>query len=214
MTMKVCHEGDDAVCTDAIAELRSIFDGEGLAPTDASYADARDRWGTRFDPRSAVAPGAESSATIVEFSRYARGSAPAGERRMPMPVAPAPRTERFDLRTEIERLLAAASPELAAERFLSAILTAGLAATLADHAKDSHQREMTGLNGTSVLTRREREVASLIASGRTNRSIANELFIAQSTVERHVANMLNKLGFHSRTQIAAWAVTNGIASAA
>ena len=73
---------------------------------------------------------------------------------------------------------------------------------------------MTGLNGTSVLTRREREVASLIASGRTNRSIANELFIAQSTVERHVANMLNKLGFHSRTQIAAWAVTNGIASAA
>ena len=157
---------------------------------------------------------ADSGANIVEFSRYARGSAPSGERHAPVTIPSGPLTGRGDLRTEIERLLAEASPELAAERFLSAILTAGLAATLGDRATDTLEREMTVLNGTSVLTRREREVAALITSGRTNRSIADELFIAQSTVERHVANMLTKLGFHSRTQIAAWAVRQGIASAA
>ena len=144
---------------------------------------------------------------------FARGSKPSGDGRTPLMIVPAQpranRTERPDLKTEIERLLAEGWPELAAERFFSAILTAGLAATIADQAQDTKPHAMPARNAMSVLTRREREVAALIAAGRTNRSIANELFIAQSTVERHVANMLNKLGFHSRTQIAAWTVTNG-----
>jgi DNA-binding NarL/FixJ family response regulator len=62
----------------------------------------------------------------------------------------------------------------------------------------------------SVLSRREREVASLVAEGMSNRQIAEALFIAPSTVERHVANILNKLGYHSRAQIAAWAVSCGL----
>jgi DNA-binding CsgD family transcriptional regulator/class 3 adenylate cyclase len=64
-----------------------------------------------------------------------------------------------------------------------------------------------------VLSRREREVAVLIAEGHSNQQIADALFIARSTVERHVANMMNKLGFHSRTQIAAWAVSSGLSGA-
>jgi pimeloyl-ACP methyl ester carboxylesterase/DNA-binding CsgD family transcriptional regulator len=63
---------------------------------------------------------------------------------------------------------------------------------------------------SSVLSRREREVASLVAEGMSNRQIAEALFIAPSTVERHVANILNKLGFHSRAQVAAWAVSCGL----
>jgi DNA-binding CsgD family transcriptional regulator len=212
--MKICHETDGAVCADPIAQLRCMLDGELLAPTDANSADAHDRWGPMSDPPSVARTTAEPHTNIVEFSRYMRGSEPFGEAHAPAMAAPARATERPDLKTEIERLLTEGYPELAAERFLSAILTAGLAATLDDRAKESRQREMPGLNVKSVLTRREREVAALIAAGRTNRSIAYELYIAQSTVERHVANMLNKLGFHSRTQIAAWAVTNGIASAA
>jgi DNA-binding CsgD family transcriptional regulator/class 3 adenylate cyclase len=62
----------------------------------------------------------------------------------------------------------------------------------------------------ATLSRREREVAALVAEGMSNRQIADALFIAPSTVERHVANMLSKLGFHSRTQIAAWAVSCGL----
>ena len=60
------------------------------------------------------------------------------------------------------------------------------------------------LNSTDVLTRREAEVAGLIARGLSNRAIAAALVIAEGTAERHVSNILDKLGFTSRAQIAAW----------
>jgi predicted ATPase/DNA-binding CsgD family transcriptional regulator len=56
-----------------------------------------------------------------------------------------------------------------------------------------------------VLTKREREVAALVARGMTNKDIAAELVISQRTAEAHIEHILNKLGFASRTQIAAWA---------
>ena len=56
-----------------------------------------------------------------------------------------------------------------------------------------------------TLTPREREIVALVAAGRSNRAIAAELFISPATAARHVANILAKLGFTSRTQIAAWA---------
>jgi DNA-binding CsgD family transcriptional regulator len=56
-----------------------------------------------------------------------------------------------------------------------------------------------------ALTPREREVVDLIASGRSNKAIAEELFISPATAARHVANIMAKLGFNSRAQIAAWA---------
>jgi DNA-binding NarL/FixJ family response regulator len=52
-----------------------------------------------------------------------------------------------------------------------------------------------------VLTRREREVASLVAQGLTNRQIASELVIGERTVETHVRNLLKKLGLNSRDQV-------------
>ena len=56
----------------------------------------------------------------------------------------------------------------------------------------------------SSLTPREHEIAALIATGRSNKAIAAELSISPTTAARHVANILAKLGFRSRTQIAAW----------
>ncbi len=56
------------------------------------------------------------------------------------------------------------------------------------------------------LTRREREIASLVAEGLTNREIAERLFIVERTAEGHVESIRNKLGFRSRTQVAAWFV--------
>jgi predicted ATPase/DNA-binding CsgD family transcriptional regulator len=58
----------------------------------------------------------------------------------------------------------------------------------------------------STLTAREREIALLIARGLSNRGIADELVISPATVARHVTNILTKLGFASRAQVAAWAV--------
>jgi non-specific serine/threonine protein kinase len=51
---------------------------------------------------------------------------------------------------------------------------------------------------------REGEVADLVAEGLSNKAISERLVIAQRTAEGHVENILTKLGFRSRTQIAAW----------
>lgn len=60
---------------------------------------------------------------------------------------------------------------------------------------------------TAALTPREMEIAVLVASGRGNKAIAGELFISPATVARHVANIMRKLGFSTRTQIATWILT-------
>jgi DNA-binding NarL/FixJ family response regulator len=57
---------------------------------------------------------------------------------------------------------------------------------------------------TGPLGKREVEVAELIAEGLTNRQIGTRLFISERTVATHVRNILDKLGFDSRAQIASW----------
>jgi DNA-binding NarL/FixJ family response regulator len=56
------------------------------------------------------------------------------------------------------------------------------------------------------LTIREREVVRLVARGLTNREIAATLVVSARTADAHVQNILNKLGFNTRAQVAAWAV--------
>ncbi|HKF75318.1 MAG TPA: response regulator transcription factor, partial [Candidatus Dormibacteraeota bacterium] len=60
------------------------------------------------------------------------------------------------------------------------------------------------------LATRELEVARLVADGLTNKQVGARLFISERTVENHVRNILNKMGFDSRTQLAGWmAVSDG-----
>jgi tetratricopeptide (TPR) repeat protein len=61
------------------------------------------------------------------------------------------------------------------------------------------------------LTERERQVAAFIALGKSNREIGEALFVGERTIETHVSNILSKLGFDARTQIAAWAADKGLA---
>jgi non-specific serine/threonine protein kinase len=58
------------------------------------------------------------------------------------------------------------------------------------------------------LTKRETEVAGLVAQGLTNKEIAARLVISQRTAEAHIERILSKLGFTSRSQVAAWVVQN------
>ena len=67
-------------------------------------------------------------------------------------------------------------------------------------------REPEAIGGVGPLSRREREVARLVAAGMTNREIAERLFIAERTAEGHVERIRNKLSARSRTEVAAWAI--------
>jgi DNA-binding CsgD family transcriptional regulator len=61
------------------------------------------------------------------------------------------------------------------------------------------------------LSRRESEVLTLLAAGKTNRAIATELFISEKTVARHVSNIFAKLGLSSRAEATAYAYKHGLA---
>jgi DNA-binding CsgD family transcriptional regulator len=62
----------------------------------------------------------------------------------------------------------------------------------------------SGHGGAGVLGQRETDVARLVADGLSNKEIGARLFISERTVDSHVRNVLNKLGFSSRAQIAGW----------
>jgi DNA-binding NarL/FixJ family response regulator len=67
----------------------------------------------------------------------------------------------------------------------------------------------SGRDPAEILRQRETEVAVLVAQGLRNKEIGARLFISERTVESHVRNILNKLGFSSRAQIAGWISTPG-----
>ena len=63
-----------------------------------------------------------------------------------------------------------------------------------------------------VLSPREREIVQRLAKGSSNKEIARDLDLAESTVKIHVQHILRKLGLNSRVQAAVWAIENGIAA--
>ncbi|MHA6623494.1 response regulator [Pseudonocardia sp. DLS-67] len=72
------------------------------------------------------------------------------------------------------------------------------------------QEILSPATGLAALTDRERAVLVLVAEGRSNQEIADELAISERTVRTHVSGMLRKLGLSSRTQAAVVAVREGM----
>jgi NarL family two-component system response regulator LiaR len=72
----------------------------------------------------------------------------------------------------------------------------------------SKVRETSEDSSVEKLTDREREVICLVALGRSNREIAQELFISEKTVKTHISNILSKLNLEHRTQLAIYAIKN------
>ena len=68
----------------------------------------------------------------------------------------------------------------------------------------------TALQHAGGLTAREREVARLVAQGKSNRAIADELVVGVSTVEAHLTHIFSKLEVSSRAQLATWVVKQGL----
>jgi predicted ATPase/DNA-binding NarL/FixJ family response regulator len=104
---------------------------------------------------------------------------------------------------------AASSAALGASRFEAELgagrrLSRDAAARLALREAAPPGAEVSPDGGAGVLGQREADVARLVAEGLSNKQIGARLFISERTVESHVRNILNKLGFNTRAQIAGW----------
>ena len=80
----------------------------------------------------------------------------------------------------------------------------------AQHVPFISQAPLSSKETSNTLTEREREVAALIAQGKSNGEIASELVLSKRTVEKHVANILSTLGLTSRAQIVRWAIESDL----
>jgi DNA-binding CsgD family transcriptional regulator len=151
-------------------------------------------------------------------NRIGRYRSPTGSWRLPStpPVAPSPvwRSCAHGRQDEATAGFAAARAlvdELAAEVPDEALRAGFLtdAAALFPAAPGPAARRLVEAS-PGGLTAREREVARLLTRGLSNREIAAALFVSEWTAATHIRNILAKLGLTSRTQIAAWAVEQGL----
>ena len=85
-----------------------------------------------------------------------------------------------------------------------------IARKLMDAARVAPQAGLNREAHAGDLTEREREVVRLVAQGRSNAEIARELVISDKTVKTHVSNILSKLNLEDRTQLAIYAIKNGL----
>jgi len=89
--------------------------------------------------------------------------------------------------------------------YISPTMTKKLLSDYLRRAKTGQDKEVyTGLTG------REKEILKLVAEGRNNQDIAEKLFLSPSTVQTHRANIMAKLGLHSRTELVKYALRHGM----
>ena len=141
----------------------------------------------------------------------------AGQPRLAAHLLGAAGTLRSDTGGKVIAMLAPFAPR-AEESARTSLGADGYAAAIAEGRQLKRDAAVALALGTSVpdttpsgdvstaspLGRRQVDVAQLVADGLSNKQIGVRLFISERTVESHVRNILNKLGFSTRAQIAAW----------
>jgi predicted ATPase/DNA-binding CsgD family transcriptional regulator len=111
--------------------------------------------------------------------------------------------EQYTQRTRVE--LGEQAYQAAFNRGEQMSLDQAVAYALDEPAQPAASKRVAASGATATrLTRREQQVAELIAQGLSNKEIAATLVISQRTAEGHVENILTKLSFTSRSQVAAW----------
>lgn len=106
-------------------------------------------------------------------------------------------------RSLIEELATTITDEALRDNFLQ------MAMSMLPHIRPLSPRQVAK-QAYGGLTEREREIAALIAQEKFNREIADMLVLSERTIETHVSNIMFKLGFTSRKQIATWAIERGL----
>lgn len=115
-----------------------------------------------------------------------------------------------------DNLLEAAQAAAEASRraqVLAQMLDEAIATLAIDHEAQptpAPQAETRAPGATSALSRRERDVLTRVARGRSNKAIAEELYVSPNTVKTHVASLLRKLNVNTRAQLATIAVQQGL----
>ena len=183
-----------ALVTDALDRFEIVADGRGLAQClEAAAGIACER--TTHDPAGRLL-----------------GAAAALRERL---AAPLPDEDHGQHHTVTQRVRRALGPDGAdaarrAGRELSTVEALALARRIGrpagEHAEADAARPAEPV---SPLTPRERQVAGLIAAGRTNRQIGRALGIAEKTAEVHVHHIIGKLGARCRSEVAAWVGAQG-----
>ena len=113
-------------------------------------------------------------------------------------------------RLEAEEATASARVALGSARFEAAFLVGREMARHGPHRLRAERRDPPAPERARTshvagpLSRRELEIARLVADGATNGETADQLFISERTVESHMASIFNKLGLDSRVQVARW----------
>lgn len=175
------------LAVEALSEFERLWDRRGLAQTVELIALIANTRGQH-----------ETAARLL-------GAAAMTRRSLAVPWT----ANELDVRRRTEHGLEQALGQQRAERAVVAGQSLPQAGVLALARRVSGAADTTD-TGASRPTPREREVAALVAAGRTNRQIGRTLGIAEKTVEVHVRNVLGKLGAHSRAEIASWAVAHGV----
>ena len=191
------EHGDATVAAEAAAELRAMADQLGTAYLGAQADRADARLLLHSDAADRALPLLRRS-----WSAWRQLEAP---------------YESAVTRVLLGRASRAAGDEEAAQLEFDAART--VLADLGAVADLDRLERLAGAVGqpaaaaSAGLTRREVEVLRLIAGGRTNRQIAQQLFLSERTVARHVSNILGKLGLANRSGATAFAFEHGLAAA-
>ncbi|KJF19139.1 protein kinase [Rhodococcus sp. WS3] len=127
---------------------------------------------------------------------------------LPRIVLPSLRSQHYECERRTRRALGQKAYDASHRKGASASFEEAVAYALDDFTESPEPPRSRGSTGKTktTLTRRELQVAELVAEGLTNSAIAAKLVISQRTAQGHVEHILAKLGFTSRAQIAAWTI--------
>jgi len=112
-------------------------------------------------------------------------------------------------------LLKDASPKKIMEAIMDvytggALIQPQVAAKVVERFRHMEEKEYNRDPRVETLTGRERDIVQLVGEGKSNREMAKQLFISEGTVKNHITNILVKLELRDRTQLAIFAIKNGL----
>jgi DNA-binding NarL/FixJ family response regulator len=196
--------------------LRQLLQDEGFAVTDADSPEAARRRLPGFAPDVIVigvnVPGVSGAAA----TRLLREAAPAAavllltvvsDDEQVLDAVRAGAVGYLLKDAELSRIVAGITAVAAGH----SALCPSVARVLVDHFRRSGERDAAAVaSEATALSRREREVLSLLASGCDNSEIGEVLFVSRSTVKNHVSSLFEKLQVDNRVQAATYAIRNGL----